>query len=79
MGTSSAPADAPHGGFFVFFAMSNALLFLLAVLIGTVVGALAVTVAKSFGHSDAEEAPEDAVDLAYAHTPASVSASASTA
>jgi PTS system fructose-specific IIC component len=70
---------APHGGFFVFFAMSNALLFLLAVIIGTVVGALAVTVAKSFGHSDAEEAPEDAVDLAHAHTPASVSASASTA
>jgi PTS system fructose-specific IIC component len=70
---------APHGGFFVFFAMSNALLFLLAVIIGTVVGALAVTVAKSIGHSDAEDAPEDAVDLAHAHTPASVSASASTA
>jgi PTS system fructose-specific IIC component len=72
-------ARAPHGGVFVFFAISNFLLWLLAIVIGMVVGALAVTVAKSIGHSDAEEAPEDAVDLAHAHTPASVSASASAA
>ena len=34
---------APHGGFFVFFAMSNALMFVLAVAIGAVVGGIAVS------------------------------------
>jgi fructose PTS system EIIBC or EIIC component len=63
---------APHGGIFVFFAISNFLLFLLAVIIGAVVGGIAVTVLKSFGHSDAEEAPEDAVDLEHAHAPTGV-------
>ncbi|MGY1806391.1 fructose-specific PTS transporter subunit EIIC [Blastococcus sp. SYSU D00669] len=63
---------APHGGIFVFFAMSNAVLFLLAVIIGAVVGGVAVTVLKSLGRSDAEEAPEDAVDLEHAHTPVGV-------
>jgi PTS system fructose-specific IIC component len=58
---------APHGGIFVFFAMSNALLFFLDVIIGMVVGAIAVTVAKSIGRTDAEDAPEDAVDLEHAH------------
>ncbi len=61
---------APHGGIFVFFAMSNAVLFFLAVIIGAIVGGLAVTVAKSIGRTDAEDAPEDAVDLEHAHTPA---------
>ena len=60
---------APHGGFFVFFAISNFVLFVLAVAIGMVVGALAVTIAKSIGRTDAEDAPEDAVDLEHAHTP----------
>jgi PTS system fructose-specific IIC component len=69
---------APHGGVFVFFAISNFLVFLLALAIGTVVGALAVTVAKSFGPSDAEEAPEDAVDLEHAHTPVHAPARAAT-
>jgi len=40
---------APHGGVFVFFAMTKFVLFLLAVLIGAAVGAVAVTVAKSIG------------------------------
>jgi PTS system fructose-specific IIC component len=61
---------APHGGIFVFFAISNFLVFLLALAIGTVVGGLAVTVAKSFGKSEAEIATEDAVDLEHTHTPA---------
>jgi len=65
-------ARAPHGGVFVFFAISNFLLWLLAIVIGAVVGGLAVTIAKSFGHSDAEDAPEDAVDLEHAHTPPGV-------
>ncbi|TFV76690.1 PTS lactose transporter subunit IIC [Blastococcus sp. CT_GayMR19] len=60
---------APHGGVFVFFAISNFLVFLLALAIGMVVGAAAVTIAKSIGRTDAEEAPEDAVDLEHAHAP----------
>jgi PTS system fructose-specific IIC component len=50
-----------------------------ALIAGTVVGAVAVTVAKSFGHTDAEEAPEDAVDLEHSHTPTHVPARATTA
>ena len=60
---------APHGGIFVFFAISGLLWFVVALIAGTVVGALAVTALKSIGHSDAEDAPEDAVDLEHAHTP----------
>jgi PTS system fructose-specific IIC component len=60
-------ARAPHGGIFVFFAISNFFLWLLAIAIGAVVGGIAVTVAKSIGKSDAEEAPEDAVDLDHTH------------
>jgi PTS system fructose-specific IIC component len=63
---------APHGGIFVFFAISGLLWFVLALIAGTVVGGIAVTVLKSFGHSDAEDAPEDAVDLEHAHTPPGV-------
>ncbi|MDF0531519.1 fructose-specific PTS transporter subunit EIIC [Tsukamurella sp. 8F] len=39
---------APHGGIFVFFAMNNALGFVVALVVGTVVGAAAVLVAKTF-------------------------------
>jgi PTS system fructose-specific IIC component len=60
---------APHGGIFVFFAISGLLWFVLALIAGTVVGGLAVTIAKTMGRSDPEEAPEDAVDLEHAHTP----------
>ncbi|WP_222264815.1 PTS fructose transporter subunit IIABC [Modestobacter marinus] len=67
--SSGVELRAPHGGIFVFFAMSNALLFLIAVLIGAVVGAAAVTIAKSIGRPKAEDVPEDAVDLQHAHTP----------
>jgi PTS system fructose-specific IIC component len=65
---------APHGGVFVFFAISNFLVFLLALAIGAVVGAAAVTAAKSIGHPDGGDAPEDAVDLVHAHTPAHAAA-----
>jgi PTS system fructose-specific IIC component len=70
---------APHGGIFVFFAISNFLLFLLAVAIGAVVGGVAVTVLKGIGRTDAEDAPEDAVDLEHAHAPVGVPASAASA
>ncbi|UOY00762.1 PTS fructose transporter subunit IIABC [Blastococcus sp. PRF04-17] len=66
---SGVELRAPHGGIFVFFAITGLLWFVLALIAGTVVGALAVTVAKSFGRSDAEDAPEDAVDLEHAHAP----------
>ena len=73
-------ARAPHGGVFVFFAITNFLVWLLAIVIGAVVGGIAVTVAKSIGRpSGGDEAPEDAVDLAHAHTPASAPARAATA
>jgi PTS system fructose-specific IIC component len=71
---------APHGGIFVFFAISGLLWFVLALIAGTVVGGLAVTALKSIGRTDAEDAPEDAVDLQHAHTPVGVApASAATA
>ena len=40
--------QAPHGGIFVFFAIGNLLWFVVAIVIGTVVGALAVIAAKQF-------------------------------
>ena len=52
---------APHGGVFVFFAMTNFFLFLLAVLIGAVVGGVAVTLAKSVGRTP-EAAPPAATE-----------------
>ncbi|HYO37261.1 MAG TPA: fructose-specific PTS transporter subunit EIIC [Geodermatophilus sp.] len=70
---SGVELRAPHGGIFVFFAMQGVLMFVLALIAGTVVGALAVTIAKSIGRTDAEDAPEDAADLAHVHTGASAS------
>ncbi|MFQ1002087.1 fructose-specific PTS transporter subunit EIIC [Modestobacter sp. SSW1-42] len=49
VGAFGTELRAPHGGVFVFFAMTQAALFVVAVLVGAVVGALAVTVAKSIG------------------------------
>ncbi|PWW22449.1 PTS system D-fructose-specific IIA component (F1P-forming) (Frc family) /PTS system D-fructose-specific IIB component (F1P-forming) (Frc family) /PTS system D-fructose-specific IIC component (F1P-forming) (Frc family) [Geodermatophilus normandii] len=71
---SGVELRAPHGGIFVFFAMNGVLMFLVALVVGTVVGALAVTVAKSIGRPKADAVPEDAVDLAHAHTAAPASA-----
>ncbi|MCZ2821737.1 fructose-specific PTS transporter subunit EIIC [Modestobacter sp. VKM Ac-2977] len=47
--------QAPHGGFFVWFAMSNWALFFLAVLVGAAVGGVAVTLAKSVGRTERGE------------------------
>ncbi|MCZ2827697.1 fructose-specific PTS transporter subunit EIIC [Modestobacter sp. VKM Ac-2986] len=49
IGAFGTELRAPHGGVFVFFAMNSFWLFLLAVLIGAIVGGLAVTVAKGIG------------------------------
>ncbi|SFQ01899.1 PTS system D-fructose-specific IIA component (F1P-forming), Frc family (TC 4.A.2.1.4)/PTS system D-fructose-specific IIB component (F1P-forming), Frc family (TC 4.A.2.1.4)/PTS system D-fructose-specific IIC component (F1P-forming), Frc family (TC 4.A.2.1.4) [Geodermatophilus dictyosporus] len=70
---SGVELRAPHGGIFVFFAMSGVLMFLVALVVGTVVGALAVTIAKSIGRTKADAVPEDAVDLAHAHAAAPAS------
>jgi PTS system fructose-specific IIC component len=50
---------APHGGIFVFFAIGHLLWFVVALVVGTVAGALAVIAAKEFINPTvkAEEAP----------------------
>ncbi|WP_298803452.1 fructose-specific PTS transporter subunit EIIC [uncultured Pseudokineococcus sp.] len=45
---------APHGGIFVFFAIDGVVAFVLAILAGMVVSAVAVIVAKSLGRSKAD-------------------------
>jgi PTS system fructose-specific IIC component len=75
---SGIQAKAPHGGIVVFFAITGFLVWLLAIVIGSVVGAVAVVIAKNFGRKKAEEAPEDAVDLEHIHAPEHVPARAAT-
>ena len=41
-----------------------------ALIAGTIVGGLAVTIAQSIGRPKAEAVPEDAVDMAHAHNAA---------
>jgi fructose PTS system EIIBC or EIIC component len=50
---------APHGGIFVFFAIGDLLWFIIAIAIGSVVGALAVIAAKQFVNpgAKADETP----------------------
>jgi PTS system fructose-specific IIC component len=47
---------APHGGIFVLFAVENVLGYLIALVAGVVVGAVAVIALKSVGSSDADVA-----------------------
>ena len=47
--TAGVTLRAPHGGIFVFFAIGNIAMFLLAIAIGTFVGAAAVVAAKQIG------------------------------
>jgi PTS system fructose-specific IIC component len=51
---------APHGGIFVFFAIGNLIWFLVALAVGTVVGAAAVIAAKQFAKTKTgvDSAPE---------------------
>src|SRR6185437_7683919 len=72
-------AKAPHGGVFVFFAISGVVTWLLAIAIGAVVGAAAVIVAKSIGRGRVEEIPDDAIDLQHSHSPAAVHVEPATA
>ncbi|MFP5334995.1 MAG: fructose-specific PTS transporter subunit EIIC [Actinomycetes bacterium] len=50
---SGVTLRAPHGGVFVSFAIGGVAMFLLALVVGTVVGALAVLVAKRIGRTPA--------------------------
>jgi PTS system fructose-specific IIC component len=45
---------APHGGIFVFFAIVHIIWFIIAILVGTVAGALAVITAKQFATPSAK-------------------------
>ena len=53
----------------MFFAINGFLVWLLAIVIGTVVGAVAVILLKSIGRKKADEIPEDAIDLEHSHVP----------
>jgi len=55
---------APHGGIFVFFAIGNLLWFIVAILVGTVAGALAVIAAKQFAKPKSETAEAPALAAA---------------
>ncbi|MDN4609669.1 PTS fructose transporter subunit IIABC [Arthrobacter burdickii] len=50
MGTG-VTSQAPHGGLFVFFAIGNFLMFLVAVIVGMVISALAVIALKRYASS----------------------------
>ena len=54
--TAGVTLRAPHGGIFVLFAIEGVLTFLIALAVGTVVGAVAVLFAKQLGHSGAAAA-----------------------
>jgi PTS system fructose-specific IIC component len=45
---------APHGGIFVFFAIGHLIWFIIAILVGSVAGAVAVIAAKQFAKPSAE-------------------------
>jgi PTS system fructose-specific IIC component len=47
MGTG-VTSQAPHGGIFVFFAIGNVVMFILAILVGMVISALAVIALKRY-------------------------------
>ena len=51
--SSGVTLRAPHGGIFVFFAIGNLAIFLLAIAVGTFVGAAAVVAAKQIGRRTA--------------------------
>ncbi|MGE5697129.1 MAG: fructose-specific PTS transporter subunit EIIC [Candidatus Sericytochromatia bacterium] len=56
---------APHGGIFVFFAVGHLVWFIVALAAGTVVGAIAVIVAKQFiGTTPRQSQPEPALAAA---------------
>jgi PTS system fructose-specific IIC component len=73
---SGVQLQAPHGGIFVFFAITGIVMFLVALVVGTVVGGVAVTIAKSLGRPRGDDVPEDAVDELHVHPGGAPTASA---
>ena len=49
-----AASKAPHGGIFVFFAIDRVWAFILAIVVGTIVAALLVTIFKASAKRKAE-------------------------
>jgi PTS system fructose-specific IIC component len=72
---SGVQLKAPHGGVFVFFALNGIPMFFLALAVGSIVGAVAVVIAKSIGLTKADAVPEDAVDELHVHASGATAAS----
>jgi PTS system fructose-specific IIC component len=60
---------------FVFFALNGIPMFFLALAVGSIVGAVAVVIAKSIGLTKADAVPEDAVDELHVHASGATAAS----
>ncbi|MFJ6002054.1 fructose-specific PTS transporter subunit EIIC [Arthrobacter sp. NPDC092385] len=58
---SGVTSQAPHGGIFVFFAIGNILMFVTAILVGTVISALAVIALKRYATSKKDAAGAEPV------------------
>ncbi|GAA1110327.1 fructose-specific PTS transporter subunit EIIC [Arthrobacter flavus] len=54
---SGVTSQAPHGGIFVFFAIGNVAMFIVAVLVGTIISALTVVALKRFATRKTEDTP----------------------
>ncbi len=54
---SGVTSQAPHGGIFVFFAIGNVAMFVVAVIAGTIISALTVVALKRFATRKTEDAP----------------------
>ncbi|WP_026551819.1 fructose-specific PTS transporter subunit EIIC [Arthrobacter sp. H20] len=50
-------SQAPHGGIFVFFAIGNVAMFVVAIIAGTIISALAVVALKRFATRKTEDTP----------------------
>ncbi|MHA7140011.1 MULTISPECIES: fructose-specific PTS transporter subunit EIIC [unclassified Arthrobacter] len=54
---SGVTSQAPHGGIFVFFAIGNVAMFVLAIIAGTIISALTVVALKRFATRKTEDTP----------------------
>ena len=50
-------SQAPHGGIFVFFAIGNVAMFVVAIIVGTIISALTVVALKRFATRKTEDTP----------------------
>ena len=50
-------SQAPHGGIFVFFAIGNVAMFVVAIIVGTIISALSVVALKRFATRKTEDTP----------------------